>query len=178
MRPIFLVGFMGSGKSTLGRAVAQATGIPFVDLDAYIEGRFHRTVKEIFAERGEEGFRELERTMLHEVADFEDVVIACGGGTPCFFDNMDYMNERGVTVYLCPPFESLFSRLKRGRHKRPLIAQKNDEELAEFIHSSLAARKEHYEKSQVVFESQWLENRHEVAETTKKFVTMFNLPVK
>ena len=91
---------MGCGKSTLGRSVAALTGWQFIDLDNYIEQRFHRTVKEIFAEYGEDGFRKRERAMLQEVADFENVIVACGGGTPCFFDNMEWMNRQGTTVFL------------------------------------------------------------------------------
>ena len=89
---IFLTGYMGAGKTTLGKAFARQMDIPFVDLDWYIEERFHKTVGELFIERGETGFRELERNMLHEVAEFENVVISTGGGAPCFYDNMDFMN--------------------------------------------------------------------------------------
>ena len=96
MKPIFIIGFMGSGKSTLGRALAQATGLTFIDLDTYIEQRFHANVRDIFAQRGEDGFRRLERMMLHEVSEFEDVIVACGGGTPCFFNNMEHINSHGT----------------------------------------------------------------------------------
>ena len=92
---IFLTGYMGAGKTTLGKAFARRMDISFIDLDWYIEERFHKTVGELFTERGETGFRELERNMLHEVAEFENVVISTGGGTPCFFDNMDFMNQIG-----------------------------------------------------------------------------------
>lgn len=91
----------------------------------------------MFAERGEEGFRLLEQKMLHEAGEFENVLIACGGGTPCFFDNMDYMNHTGETVFLdvCP--EVLFRRLKIAKAKRPLLANKTDEELMQVITSAL-----------------------------------------
>ena len=105
--PIFLIGYMGTGKSTLGRAVARLGDIRFIDLDHYIEGRFHRSVSQLFEERGEDGFRKVEQAMLHEVGEFEDVIIACGGGTPCFFDNMDYMNSRGLTILLEAPLPCL-----------------------------------------------------------------------
>ena len=100
MERIFLIGFMGSGKTTLGKALAQKLGVDFIDLDLYIETRYHKTVREIFAESGEERFRQIEKSLLHEVADFENVIIAAGGGTPCFFDNIDYMNGHGTCVYL------------------------------------------------------------------------------
>lgn len=96
---IFLTGYMGAGKTTLGKAFARELNIPFIDLDWYIEERLHKSIRELFIERGEASFRELERTMLHEVAEFENVIISTGGGTPCFFDNMEYMNDNGQTVF-------------------------------------------------------------------------------
>ena len=175
MRPIFLVGYMGCGKSTLGRAVSRASGIRFIDLDNYIEGRYHRTIKEIFAEKGEDGFRDVERRMLHEDADFEDVIVACGGGTPCFFDNMEYMNEHGTSVFLDTPIEKLHSRLMLGRHKRPLIADKNAEELRQFIIEALSKRMEYNSKAQVVFSSDLLETKSEIAQTVKLFLERFSI---
>ena len=86
---------MGAGKTTVGKALSKELNIPFYDLDWYIETRMHKTVKQLFDERGEDGFRIIERNMLHEVAEFENVIISCGGGTPCFFDNMDYLNQQG-----------------------------------------------------------------------------------
>ena len=110
MTRIFLTGYMGSGKTTLGRALAAEMGIPFIDLDHYIEKRYCKTIAQLFAEKGEEGFREVERRMLHEVGEFEDVIISTGGGTPCFFDNIEYMNAQGTTVYLDVPVERLHIR--------------------------------------------------------------------
>lgn len=124
MTRIILIGYMGSGKTTLGKALSKELGLPFFDLDWYIENRFCRTVSQLFAERGEEGFRHLEREMLHEVAEFENVVIAAGGGTPCFFDNIDYMNRQAQTVYLKATPDVLFRHLQPGRSKRPLLAGK------------------------------------------------------
>ena len=89
MTRIILIGYMGAGKTTVGKALAKALGLPFYDLDWYIETRMRRTVKQIFDESGEEGFRRIEHNMLHEVAEFENVVVSCGGGTPCFYDNID-----------------------------------------------------------------------------------------
>lgn len=169
---------MGCGKSTMGRAVSALTGVPFIDLDNYIEQRFHITVKEIFAQRGEDGFRDVERRMLQEVADFEDVIVACGGGTPCFFDNMEYMNSHGTTVFLNTPIDRLHSRLMRGRHKRPLIADKDDEELMTFIKEALAKRMEHYSKAQITFSSERLENKSEIANTAREFAELLAIPIE
>ena len=114
MRRIIIIGYMGAGKTTVGRQLGKALGIPFYDLDWYIEGRMRKTVPQLFAERGEEGFRQVERNMLHEVAEFEDVVLSCGGGTPCFFDNMDYLNQQGETVYLKATPEVLYGQDRKS----------------------------------------------------------------
>lgn len=110
---------MGAGKTTVGKALAKALGLPFYDLDWYIETRMRRTVKQIFDESGEEGFRRIEHNMLHEVAEFENVVVSCGGGTPCFYDNIDYMNAQAQVVYLKASPEVLHEHLKMGRAVRP-----------------------------------------------------------
>ena len=111
MKRVFLVGYMGAGKTTVGKELAKLAGLSFIDLDYYIEGRYHKAVSQIFAERGEEAFREIERNMLHEVAEFEDVLISTGGGAPCFFNNMEFMNASGTTVYLKVSVEELAKRL-------------------------------------------------------------------
>ena len=100
MKRIFLIGYMGAGKTTVGKALAKSMDLSFIDLDVYIENRFRKQISSIFAEKGEDGFRKIEQNMLHEVSDFEDCVISTGGGTPCFFDNMEYMKQHGTTVYL------------------------------------------------------------------------------
>ena len=118
MKRVFLVGYMGAGKTTVGKELAKLAGLSFIDLDYYIEGRYHKAVSQIFAERGEEAFREIERNMLHEVAEFEDVLISTGGGAPCFFDNMEFMNASGTTVYLKVSVEELAKRLELWKHTR------------------------------------------------------------
>ena len=111
MKSIIIIGYMGAGKTTVGKALAKDLGVMFYDLDWYIESRMRKTVKQIFDEVGEEGFRKIEHNMLHEVAEFENVVVSCGGGTPCFFDNMDYMNQLGETFYLKASPEILHAHL-------------------------------------------------------------------
>ena len=167
MTRIFLIGYMGAGKTTLGKAFARSMGLTFIDLDWYIEERFHKTVRQIFAERSEEGFRELEKRMLHEVADFEDVVIATGGGTPCFFDNVEYMNQKGETVFLDVSQEVLFRRLKVAKQQRPLLAQKNDEELKAFIADALGKRVPHYSKAKHVFRADELEDKQQIQQSVE-----------
>ena len=167
MTRIFLLGYMGAGKTTLGKAFSREEGLTFVDLDWYIEERFHKTVSQIFAERGEEGFRELERRMLHEVSEFEDIVISTGGGTPCYFDNMEHMNACGETVFLDVDVDVLFRRLKVAKQQRPLLAKKTDAELKEFIVSALSERMPYYSKAKHTFCADELEDRRQIQNSVK-----------
>ena len=130
---IFLTGYMGAGKTTLGKAFARELNVPFIDLDWYIEERFHKSIRELFVERGEASFRELERNMLHEVSEFEDVIISTGGGTPCFFDNMDYMNGHGQTVFLDVHPDILFNRLRVATHQRPILQERRTRSCAPLL---------------------------------------------
>lgn len=147
---IFLVGYMGCGKSTIGRKIADLLGMSFVDLDKYIEERYFKSVPAIFAEVGESGFRIKERTALLEVIQFEDVVIGTGGGAPCFFDNMEVMNKNGITVYIAPDTEVLASRLLKSKNERPLIVGKSKEALIDFINEALCSRAPFYEQSKII----------------------------
>ena len=147
MTRIILIGYMGAGKTTIGKALSKELGIIFYDLDWYIENRMRKTVSQIFAERGEEGFRKIEYNMLHEVAEFEDVIISCGGGTPCFFDNMDYLNQQGQVVYLKAEPEVLYKHLLMAKVERPLIKGKSQEELLAFISDQLDLREPFYSKA-------------------------------
>ena len=152
MKPsrIILVGYMGSGKTTVGKALARSLDMPFYDLDWYIESRMRKSVRQIFDERGEEGFRKIEQNLLHEVAEFENVVISCGGGTPCFFDNIDYINQQGESIYLkCTP-EVLYMHLKMGKTVRPLLLNKTPEEVQLFISKQLTQREAFYSKARHV----------------------------
>lgn len=178
MKTIFLIGYMGSGKSTLGKALAKRCDIEFVDLDDAIEARAGKKIREIFADEGEAAFRELERTMLLEISEKGDALVACGGGTPCFGDNMDLMNSRGVTVLLKTSHSRLLERLKRGRAKRPLIASLSDDELDRFIATQLAQRMPHYEKSAEIFDSTTLEDEEQIEEKCNVFIERFKLPRK
>ena len=162
MRRIILIGYMGAGKTTVGYALSKATGMPFYDLDWYIETRMRRKVSEIFAEKGEGGFRAIEREMLHEVAEFENVIVSCGGGTPCHFDNMDYLNRQGDTVYLKASPEVLCAHLAMGRTVRPLIAGKTPGELLTFIREQLAAREEYYCRAKHTLDVDLMDNRGKI----------------
>ena len=132
MKRIIIIGYMGAGKTTVGKALSKELGIAFYDLDWYIESRMRKTVSQIFAEKGEEGFRKIEYNMLHEVAEFEDIIISCGGGTPCFFDNIDYLNQQGETIYLKARPDVLYGHLKMAKVERPLLKDKSPEEMQQF----------------------------------------------
>ena len=168
MRPIFLVGFMGSGKTTLGRTLSAKMNLQFIDLDIFIENRFCRSVKQIFAERGEEAFRKIERNMLLEVCDFEDTIVACGGGTPCHFDNMEVMNRAGITVFLDVPVPVLLARLRVARAGRPLLAGMDDAELLRFVTQALAARRPFYGRSALRLDASQLDDAPGIGRTVQE----------
>ena len=175
MTRIFLIGYMGAGKTTLGKAFARAMGLTFIDLDWYIEERFHKTIRELFTERGEDAFRDLERRMLHEVGEFEDVVISVGGGTPCFFDNVDYMNSVGETVFLDVDIRVLFRRLKIAKQQRPLLDGKSDEELMLFIQEALQKRLPFYTRAKHTFNGEKLEDRRQIQQSVERLKELLKL---
>ena len=113
--------------------------------------------------------------MLHEASDFENVVISVGGGTPCFFDNMDYMNQVGETVFLDVDNQVLFRRLKVAKQQRPLLANKTDEELMAFIQEALEKRLPHYMKAKHVFNGELLENRHQIQQSVERLKELLKL---
>ena len=175
MTRIILIGYMGAGKTTVGKALARELGLPFYDLDWYIEERFRRTIPQIFAEKGEEGFRRIEQHVLHEVAEFEDLIISSGGGTPCFFDNMEYMNRQAMTVYLKATPETLFQHLKMGKTERPLLKGKTDEELIDFIRSSLATREPFYSRARYTLDVSLLDDYNKIKDTVRLLRELLNI---
>lgn len=140
---------MGSGKTTLGHELAARLGLSFIDLDKYIEERNYKTVPQLFSEFGEEEFRRRESKALKEVSEFIDVVVATGGGTPCFFKNMELMNSTGITLFLDIDIPTLVERLQKSKTDRPLIQGKSKEELIEFIHEMMKKRLPFYKMAQV-----------------------------
>lgn len=150
-QPVFLVGFMAAGKTSLGHYAAKRLGYEFIDLDRYIESRYHKSISELFAERGEEGFRRIEHNMLHEVAEFEGVLIATGGGTPCFYDNIQYMNSRGVVVFLSCSIPVICRRLLVAKVKRPLVEGCTPQQLQERVAKMLQERLSYYEQARYTF---------------------------
>ena len=159
----------------MGKAFARELDVPFIDLDWYIGERFHKSIRELFTERGEASFRELERSMLHEVSEFEDVVISTGGGTPCFFDNMDYMNGHGQTVFLDVHPDILFDRLRVATRQRPILQGKTDDELRSFIVEALAKRAPFYSQARYRFDAGSLESRSQIAASVQQLRTLLGV---
>ncbi|MGQ1945835.1 shikimate kinase [Geofilum sp. OHC36d9] len=147
---VFLIGFMGSGKSTVGQLLAKETGWKFLDLDHYIENQQNKTIAQIFKAHGEQEFRKKENEALKEIIQLEKVIIATGGGTPCYYNNMDIMNKNGLTIYLQLSPEELRKRLLPARAARPLIAGKSDAELLTFIKEKIAEREPFYQKAHAI----------------------------
>lgn len=144
---VTLIGFMGSGKSSIGRRLADMLGWPLIDLDDYIVDREGSEITEIFAEHGEEHFRALELRYLSEIiSQYETAIVPLGGGTPCQGEAWPLINQT-TSIYLQRSVKSLFKNLKNKKAKRPLIKQLSDDELKEFIAGKLDAREEHYEKA-------------------------------
>lgn len=168
-KTVFLIGYMGIGKTTLGGAVSRLMGRPFIDLDEYVEAREGMTVREIFARHGVDYFRRAESAALREVAAHPDgAIVACGGGTPCVSGNMQLMNAEGVTVWLTTSAERITSRLvlPEQKVKRPLIADLTDAEILDFVSGQMAQREPYYSQAQYRFDATWLDDAEQVAETS------------
>ena len=147
---------MGSGKSTLGKALNKAKAIPFIDLDDYLIVRAGKPISHIFEEGGEELFRKLEREALISLIEAkpDNLLLACGGGTPCFGDNMDLINQAGPSIYLKNTVDTLYQRLLPQKSHRPLIKELGDEELIDFIKSLLKKRESYYLRAQHILEAE------------------------
>jgi shikimate kinase len=148
-KTIYLIGFMGSGKSHVGKKLAEALYCPFVDLDSMIEAAYGDSINAIFSEKGEKYFRLLERRVLHDTAFGPIRVVATGGGAPCFFDNMRWINQHGMAIYLDADISVLVERLWRGRAKRPLLQGLSIDQMPSFIAQKIAQRKKYYQQAAV-----------------------------
>ncbi len=170
MTPIFLIGYMGCGKTTLGEELARQMGLRYIDLDDYIEDRQGMTITEIFQEMGEGHFRELEVNALRDVAAMTDVIVGCGGGTPCHGDNMALMNQSGVTVWLTTSPERITARLllPDQKAKRPKVASLPDEAVLSLVEKELEARTPHYAQAQLQFDSTDIETAEATIRTASR----------
>ncbi|UTW61331.1 shikimate kinase [bacterium SCSIO 12741] len=144
---IFLIGYMGSGKTTWGKKLAHRTNLPFVDLDAALVQHFQMSINDYFEKHGVDAFRLEEQKMLHKVSEKQGQIIACGGGTPCYHNNIDWMNEHGMTIYFSATAEQLHSRLKKDRSQRPLLKDEKEANLLGPITLQLERRVIDYSKA-------------------------------
>lgn len=144
---IFLIGFMGCGKSFTSRQLSVLLEMPAVDMDKIIEEREGKSIKEIFEEKGEAYFRQLEHDFLKNLSAEDHLIIATGGGVPCFFDNMDIMNQKGLTIYLNRNRDRCLAQLMKGIEKRPLLKNMTPKEIADFYDQKIQERKPFYEQA-------------------------------
>lgn len=152
---IFLIGFMGCGKTHWGKELSHKLALPFFDLDGIIEEQEERTVNQIFEEEGEEFFRLLEKSALHLITESHDsFVMACGGGTPCFYNNIDFMKSQGVTVWINCSIDCLHSRLVKEKASRPLIKDLSDDGLHSYIVKKFSDRSIFYQQASVILNEQ------------------------
>lgn len=150
---IVFVGYMFSGKSTVGRKLAAKLGYKFIDTDWEIEEKFHYTIYNIFERFGEEIFRKMEKDMLRNILERDNVVIATGGGLPCCFDNMQQIKEKAFSIYLKADVNQIISRQKQSKLKRPLLKNKSEEEIREYIQKSLQEREQYYMQADIIVPS-------------------------
>ncbi|MBQ9556612.1 MAG: shikimate kinase [Muribaculaceae bacterium] len=169
MRPVFLIGYMGCGKTTLGEVLAMEMGLRFIDLDDYIEQRHGASINQIFASLGESRFRDLETAAVRDVAAMTDVVVSCGGGTPCHGDNMALMNAAGMTVWLTTSPERITARLllPEQKCKRPKVAHLPDVEVLPLVKAELVVRSAFYGQAQIRFDSTDIETAEATVRTAR-----------
>jgi shikimate kinase len=147
---VYLVGFMGSGKSYTGQQLATALNLPFVDLDVRLETQEGRSIGQIFETDGEAHFRQLEAKILRDTINEHSAIISCGGGAPCFHQNMDWINAHGLSIYLQASVEILVKRLKKGQAQRPLVRDLSETQLEAFIAERLSARESFYHQAKYI----------------------------
>ena len=174
MRPVFLIGYMGCGKTTLGQALAREMGVPYIDLDWFIEQKSGMTIVEIFETLGETRFREIETEALLELAVMTDIVVGCGGGTPCHSGNMALMNQAGLTVWLTTSPERIAGRLTlpEEKCKRPKICDLSDDDVLPFVMDELEQRTPFYSQCQLQFDSTDIETATATRCTARKLAAI------
>ncbi|MDR2148723.1 MAG: shikimate kinase [Tannerella sp.] len=177
MERIFLIGYMGAGKTFLGNALACKMHLFRIDTDHFIENRYRKKVSEIFAVEGENRFREIEHKIISELSELEDVIISTGGGLPCFNNNMELMNRKGTTVYLEVSVDELVRRLKTDKATRPVLQGRSGEELRAFIAENLEKRKPFYEQAKIRFNAELMDGKKDIdtlAERLKEIISLYN----
>ena len=167
---LYLIGYMGTGKTTVGKLLSKKLNRSFADIDGFIENRYRQTIAAIFEEKGEAGFREIEHRTLLEISGFENIVVSTGGGLPCFFDNMDLMNRTGITIYLRTSVNDLVYRLNFNKQKRPLIRGKSPEELRDFVETSLKKREPFYNQAGFIIDVPYCSSEKEMNQWVEEII--------
>lgn len=145
---------MFCGKSTIGKKLASIMGLEFIDTDKYFEDKYKITIMDFFEKYGEEMFRKFEHDILQELVVRENIIISTGGGLPCYNDNMDIVNQAGISIYLDMPFNAIINRQKNSKQKRPLLQNKTQEEIEEYLKELLSIREPIYKKSKITIKAQ------------------------
>ena len=174
MKRIYLIGYMGAGKTVLGKMLALRMNLNYIDTDHFIENRYRKKVSDIFAIEGEERFRAMEHHALMEISEYENVVISTGGGFPCFNDNMKVMNDTGITVFLDVSVEELAARLGASKNVRPVLEKRSGSALKDFIKENLARRILFYEQAHIRFNSSSMNSNKEVKMIANSLETLIN----
>jgi shikimate kinase len=156
---IILLGYMGSGKTSTGKELAKLTGRTFIDLDIYIEQKYGQTINDIFQSKGENYFREIERLGLSEVLKLNDVVISLGGGTPCFYDNMEIIKMNSFSVYLKAEDRLIVNRLQNAKSSRPLVKDYTTEQLFDYVKEMLWIREPYYNQADLIVDAKGIKAR-------------------
>lgn len=167
-KKVVLLGFMYSGKTTVGKKLAKKLGYKFYDTDAEIEYKYHYSINSIFKTFGEEIFRNMEKQMLEELLQKDNVVISCGGGTPCFFDNMQKIKDNSISIYLFLTPGQIFSRYKIAKVRRPLLEEKTEQQAFEYIDKTLAEREQYYNQADITLNAMNL-SHDEIVEKLLEF---------
>ena len=150
---IYLIGYMGSGKSTLGRGLAEALGISWIDLDTEIESRYKISVPDFFSKYGETAFRDVEHKVLNDIASIPDIIVSTGGGVPCFHNNMELMNQTGLTIYLEATPALILTRIGPYAWKRPLFQKMDGTDTLEKITEHLKSREMYYQQARITIDA-------------------------
>lgn len=165
---IFLLGYMGCGKTSIGKKLAKKINFQFLDLDKLIEKQEKQTIQQIFQEKGEGYFREIETKVLEQTFCLKNTVVATGGGTPCFFQNIENINKNGISVFIDMPTKALEYRLKNTKNKRPLLLNLKEEEYLSFIEKQLSKRIPFYSKAKLTIDGLAIEWEALINKLTKK----------
>jgi len=172
MTRIFIIGYMGAGKTTIGKTLALRMNLNYIDTDHFIEYRYRKKIHDIFVSEGEMRFREIEHRVLLEISTYEDIVISTGGGLPCFNDNMTIMNNTGITVYLEVPADELAGRLGMSKNVRPVLKNRIGNELVEFVKDNLIVRKPIYEQAKIRFQVKEMVSKNDIENLVKELESL------